>query len=182
MLALPGIWLAWSVLAFIVAIMSFVWRTGARGDSHPPLPRVAEYGPRVGVTCQLLLGLVYFALVIRTFRSYGETGRKSRVVRRLTDAQIELETRREWERERGVLANAAGISRIRVRESEPEEPATNDARDPGRRSRGSGGGRRQGEKSDNELGLSGVDRKQESVVSGNGDIQPVSDSYSSLGI
>jgi hypothetical protein len=128
-----------------------------------------------------LLGLVYIALVIRTFRSYGESGRKARVVRRLTDAQIELETRREWER--GVLANAAGISRIPVRESEPEELTTDDARDRGRRSRGSGGsGRRQGEKTDNELGLSGMDRKQESVVSGNGDIQPVSDSYSSLGM
>lgn len=128
-----------------------------------------------------MLGLVYIALVIRTFRSYGESGRKARVVRRLTDAQIELETRREWER--GVLANAAGISRIPVRESEPEELTTDDARDRGRRSRGSGGsGRRQGEKTDNELGLSGMDRKQESVVSGNGDIQPVSDSYSSLGM
>jgi hypothetical protein len=165
------------VLAFIIAIMSFVWRTGARGDSHPPLPRVAEYGPRVGVTCQLLLGLVYFALVMRTFRSYGESGRKARVVRRFTDAQIELETR-------GVLANAASISRIPVRESEPEELATtDDARDRGRRSRGSGGsGRRRGEKTDNELGLSGMDRKQESVMSGNGDIQPVGDSYSSFGI
>jgi hypothetical protein len=130
-----------------------------------------------------LLGLVYIALVIRTFRSYGERGRKARVVRRFTDAQIELETRREWarERERGVLANAAGINRIPVRESDPEEPMTDDARDPGRRSRGSGGsGRRR--KTDNELGLSGMDRKQEPAVGGNGDIQPVSDSYSSLGI
>jgi len=105
----------------------------------------------------------------------------------LTSAQIELETRREWERERererSVLGDAAGISRIRVRESEPEELATDDARrDRGRRSRGSGGSGRPGEKSDNELGLSGVDHKQESVVSGNGDIQQVSDSYSSLGI
>jgi hypothetical protein len=171
------------VLAFIVAIMSFVWRTGARDDSHPPLPHVAAYGPRVGITCQLLLGLVYFALVIRTFGSYGERGRKARVVRRLTDAQVELETRREWERERGVLANAAGISRIPVRGSEPEELTTDDARDRGRRSRGSGdSGRRRGEKTDNELGLSGMDRKQGPAVSGNGDIQPVSDSYSSLGM
>ena len=170
------------MLAFVVAIMSFVWRTGARGDSHPPLPRGAEYGPRVGITCQLLLGLVYFALVIQTFRSYGGSARKARVVRRLTDAQVETETRREWERERerGVLGNATGISRIRVGESEPEELAMDDGRDLGRRSRGSG--RHHGEKSDNELGLSGVDRKRESVVSGNGDIQPVSDSYSSLGI
>ena len=171
------------MLAFVIAIMSFVWRTGARGESHPPLPHVAEYGPRVGITCQLLLGLVYFTLVIRSFGSYGESARKARVVRRLTDAQIELETRREWEREReegGVLANAAGISRIPARESEAEELATDDARDHGRRSRG--GGRHQREKTNNELGLSGMNRKQEPVVSGNGDIQPVSDSYSSLGI
>jgi hypothetical protein len=166
------------VIAFVVAIMSFVWRTGARGESQLPLPRVAEYGPRVALTCQLFLGLVYIALVIWTFKSYGEKGRKARVVRRFTDAQIELETMRE--RERGVLANAAGISRIPVRESDPEEPTTDDARDP--RSRGSGGsGIRRGEKTDNELGLSGMDRKQEPVVSGNGDM-PVSDSYSSLGM
>lgn len=178
MLALPGVWLAWSVIAFVVAIMSFVWRTGARGESQLPLPRVAEYGPRVALTCQLFLGLVYIALVIRTFKSYGEKGRKARVVRRFTDAQIELETMRE--RERGVLANAAGISRIPVRESDPEEQITDDARDP--RSRGSGGsGIRRGEKTDNELGLSGMDRKQEPVVSGNGDM-PVGDSYSSLGM
>ena len=158
--------------------MSFVWRTGARGESQLPLSRVAEYGPRVALTCQLFLGLVYIALVIRTFKSYGEKGRKARVVRRFTDAQIELETMRE--RERGVLANAAGISRIPVRESDPEEPTTDDARDP--RSRGSGGsGIRRGEKTDNELGLSGMDRKQEPVVSGNGDM-PVGDSYSSLGM
>ena len=169
------------MLAFVIAIMSFVWRTGARGDSHPPLSHVAEYGPRVGITCQLLLGLVYLALVIRTFRNYGERGRKARAVRRFTDAQIELGTR-ERERERGVLANTVGIGRIPVRESDPEEPATDDARYPGQRSQGSG--RRRGEKADNELGLSGMDRKQESVMSGNGngDIQPVSDSYSSLGM
>lgn len=173
------------MLAFVVAIMSFVWRTGARGESQPPLSHEAEYGPRIGITCQLLLGLVYLALVIRTFKSYGERGRKARVVRRFADAQIELETRRGWarERERSVLANAAGISRMPVRDSDADEPTTDDARerDPGeRRSRGSG----RGGKADNELGLSGMDRKQESVVGipGNGDIQPVSDSYSSLGM
>jgi len=176
------------VLAFVVAIMSFVWRTGARGESQPPLQREAEYGPRVGITCQLFLGLVYLVLVIGTFRSYGESGLKARAVRRFADAQIELETRREWERERerergrGVLSGAAAIGRMFPRESEPEEVPTDDVRNRGRRSRGNGdsGGRR--EKSANELGLSGMDRKQEPVVSGNGDIPPVSDSYSSLGI
>ena len=72
--------------------MSFIWR-------HSALSQGQEYGPRVGITCQLLLGLVYFALVIRTFRNYGEMGRKARVARRLADAQIELETRAAWAKE-----------------------------------------------------------------------------------
>jgi hypothetical protein len=175
------------VLAFVVAIMSFLWRTGARGEEQQPLPRVQEYGPRIGITCQLLLGLIYFALVIRTFRSYGESGRKARVVRRLADVQIELETReweRERERERGGQTGAAGTVRMPARESEPEDLATADGADRGRQSRGSGnnGGRR-GEKAlANELGLSGMDRKPEVVVSGNGDVPQVSDSFSSLGI
>jgi hypothetical protein len=181
---MPGVWLAWSVLAFVVAIMSFVWRTGARGETQQALTRVQEYGPRIGITCQFMLGLIYFALVIRTFRSYGESGRKARVVRRLADVQIELETR-EWERERerGGPVGTAGIGRTQARESEPEELAMGGggARDRGRRSRGSGeSGRRRGEKAlANELGLSGMDRKQEV---GNGDVPPVSDSFSSLGM
>jgi hypothetical protein len=135
-----------------------------------------------------LLGLVYFALVIRTFRSYGESGRKARIVRRFADVQMELETR-EWERERERgLVGAAGLGRMPARESEPEELAMDGAGDRGRQSRGSGGsGRRQREKAlandkANELGLSGMDRKQEVVVSGNGDVPPVSDSFSSLGM
>jgi hypothetical protein len=183
LLALPGVWLTWSVLAFVVAIMSFLWRTGARGEQQQALPRVQEYGPRIGVTCQLLLGLVYFALVIRTFRSYGESGRKARVVRRLADVQIELETReweRERERERGGPVGAAGTRRMPARESEPEDLTMGGA-DRGRQSRSSGG--RRGEKAlANELGLSGMDRKPEFVVSGNGDVPQVSDSFSSLGI
>jgi hypothetical protein len=89
---LPGVWLAWPVLAFVVAIMSFVWQ-------HSALSPGQEYGPRVGITCQLLLGLVYFALVIWTFRNYGEMGHKARGTRRFADVQIELETRAAWVRE-----------------------------------------------------------------------------------
>lgn len=60
----PGIWLAWSVPAFVVAIMSFVWpwRTDASGEKHISLSTRAELGPRIGITCQVLR-----AFVIRTF-------------------------------------------------------------------------------------------------------------------
>lgn len=162
--------------------MSFVWRSGARGETQLALPRVQEFGPRIAITCQLFLGLVYFAFVIRTFRSYGESGRKARVVRRMTDVQIELETR-EWERARGRGGPVGAGNRMPARESEPEELAMDGARERGRQSRGSGGSerRRKEKASANELGLSGMDRKQDIAVSGNGDV-PVSDSFSSLGM
>ena len=171
MLALPGVWLAWSVLAFIVSIMAFVWRTGARGESHPALLWDPEFGPRVAITCQLLLGLVYFALVIRTFRSYGETGRKARVVQRLADAQIELEARVEWAREgEGERDDVRGGAR------ESEEGA----RDRGRNRPSDSLRQKEKPPLTNELGLSGMERKQEAPAT-TGNI-PVSDSYSSLGM
>ncbi|KAI0287228.1 hypothetical protein BC826DRAFT_1045778 [Russula brevipes] len=174
LLALPGIWLAWSVLAFLVAIMSFVWRTGAEGQSNSALPRKQAYGPRIGVTCQLLLGLVYFAFVIRTFRNYGESGRKARVVRRLTDVQIELETRGELEREREREGERNDLF-ARTRENE------DGTRDRGRR-RADGSLRQKEKPPTNKLGLSGMDRKPEvTVTAGNGGL-PVSDSFSAMGI
>jgi hypothetical protein len=80
--------------------MSFVWRTGT-GGTHAPLSAHALLGPRIGITCQVVLGFVYFVLVLRAFRNYSEVGRKPRVVQRLVDEQIELETTHlEWVRGR----------------------------------------------------------------------------------
>ncbi|KAH9007697.1 hypothetical protein EDB83DRAFT_700068 [Lactarius deliciosus] len=172
LLALPGVWLAWSVLAFVVAIMSFVWRTGARGESQSPLSPHAELGPRIGITCQVGLGLVYFILVIRTFRNYGEVGRKARVVQRLADVQVELETRPEWARDR-----ERDEARARARARADEEGTREGERG---RSRASDGAEPKVNPPRNELGLSGIDRKQEATVADGGD--PMNDSYSSLGM
>jgi hypothetical protein len=49
---------------------------------HASLCVHAELGPRIGITCQVVLELVYFVLVIRTFRNCGEVGRNARVVQR----------------------------------------------------------------------------------------------------
>jgi hypothetical protein len=119
-----------------------------------------------------LLGLVYFALVIRTFSNYGETGRRARVVRRFTDAQVELETRAAWARE---AERERYNGRTLAREGEEEE-----ARDRGR-SRASDIMGQKEKPLTNELGLSGMERKQEAPAIGNGDI-PANDSFSSLGI
>ena len=72
MLATPAIWLAWSMIAFCVSILSFVWRTGAAADQNPPAPltRTQAIGVRTGITAVFALGLVCFAMIIRTFRSY----------------------------------------------------------------------------------------------------------------
>jgi hypothetical protein len=169
LLALPGVWLAWSVLAFVVAIMSFIWRTGANGETNLPLSKRQAFGPRIGITCQLLLGLVYFALVIRTFRSYGESGRKARVVRRLADVRIELETRGRWEGERDR-------DDIRPRAREIEEGTRERGRD-----RANDRVRQTEKQPPNGLGLSGMERKQDIPVTENRDM-PANESISSLGM
>jgi hypothetical protein len=166
LLALPGVWLAWSVLAFIVAIMSFVWRTGASGETHAGLSARAELGPRIGVTCQVVLGLVYFVLVIRTFRNYGEVGRKARVVQRLADVTIELESR--------------GRDDARVRA--PRAAERTSERERGRSRANDGVEEKARTQTGNELGLSGMDRKQEATVTVTNGGDLANDSYSSLGM
>lgn len=78
LLALPAVWLAWSMIAFLVAILAFVWRTGAREDpdddsQERELPKSQMLGPRIAITAVLVLGLIYFALVITTFSRYSSS-------------------------------------------------------------------------------------------------------------
>lgn len=71
LLALPATWLAWSMISFFAAILSFVWTSGSSNNNpQAPSPRI-ELIPRIIVTALFALGMVYFVLVIRSFRSYG---------------------------------------------------------------------------------------------------------------
>ena len=150
--------------------MSFVWRSGASGKTHTSLSPHAELGPRIVITCQFVLGLVYFVLVIHTFRNYGEVGRKARVVQRLADVTVELETRRDRDRDDGrARAPPADVEDMRCGHS------------------WAGGGGSVEEKARaqtgrNELGLLGMDRKQEAMVTVTNVSDPADDSYSSLGM
>ncbi|KAF7354665.1 hypothetical protein MSAN_01380200 [Mycena sanguinolenta] len=74
LLSMPAVFLAWSVVFFIVSIMSFVWRTGSvlDPDEAQLLGPQAILGPRIAITAVLLLGLLYFALIIVTLRRYGQ--------------------------------------------------------------------------------------------------------------
>ena len=67
------------MICFCVSILSFVWRTGAAGDSpQPPSPGV-ELGPRIAITSLFALGVVYLGLIIKTFKSYGGIREKTQI-------------------------------------------------------------------------------------------------------
>ncbi|KAJ7031154.1 hypothetical protein C8F04DRAFT_709233 [Mycena alexandri] len=80
LLSMPAVFLAWSVVFFIMSIMSFVWSTGSvlDPDERQSLGRHAVLGPRIAVTVVLLLGLLFFALIIGTLRRYGEPSVRAR--------------------------------------------------------------------------------------------------------
>ncbi|KAN0131270.1 hypothetical protein V8E53_010974 [Lactarius tabidus] len=63
--------------------------TAASGETH------AELGPGIGITCQVVLSLLYFVLFILTFGNYGEVRRKARVVKRMADVTVKFETRHD---------------------------------------------------------------------------------------
>ncbi|KAF9044282.1 hypothetical protein BJ165DRAFT_189732 [Panaeolus papilionaceus] len=73
MLAMPAVWLAWSMLSYIICIMAFVWRTGTQGDSGGGVMSASDaLAPRIVVSCILCLGLIYFILIASTLRRYGD--------------------------------------------------------------------------------------------------------------
>ncbi|KAJ6599458.1 hypothetical protein B0H10DRAFT_722704 [Mycena sp. CBHHK59/15] len=73
LLAMPSVWLAWSILLFITCIMAFAWRTGAMNNPlDVPLSPPTARGLRIGISVMLSVALVYFFLILRTFRHYGD--------------------------------------------------------------------------------------------------------------
>ncbi|KAF8917974.1 hypothetical protein CPB85DRAFT_1284294 [Mucidula mucida] len=87
MLAMPSVWMSWSMILFIVSILSFVWRTGSVDDPDERAP------------------LVYFFLIVRTLKSYGShwvlNGRRQVTMEQTrVDPEPAPEVRRGRERER----------------------------------------------------------------------------------
>ncbi|KAJ7160209.1 hypothetical protein C8R46DRAFT_905946, partial [Mycena filopes] len=69
LLAMPAIWLAWSIILFLTCIMSFIWLNGSTRDLTTS--ERASLGPRVGLTVIFFLALAYFVLIVKTFYRYG---------------------------------------------------------------------------------------------------------------
>ncbi|EAU89515.2 hypothetical protein CC1G_07741 [Coprinopsis cinerea okayama7 len=71
-LAMPAIWLCWSILLFIACIVSYIWRTSTADIEHPPLTENTLFAARMSMTALLILGFIYGTLSVYTFRRYGE--------------------------------------------------------------------------------------------------------------
>ncbi|KAJ3569972.1 hypothetical protein NP233_g4705 [Leucocoprinus birnbaumii] len=73
MLAMPVVWLAWSILTFIACIMSFMWRAQANlpSDFVFLTTSLTEFAFRTFICVVLGVGILYGALIINTFRRYG---------------------------------------------------------------------------------------------------------------
>ncbi|KAJ7036527.1 hypothetical protein C8F04DRAFT_953769 [Mycena alexandri] len=73
LLAMPAVWLAWSIIMFLTCIMSFIWLSGSSQDSidFTVSPRVL-LGLRIALTVVFSLGIIYFGLIVRTFHRYGD--------------------------------------------------------------------------------------------------------------
>ncbi|TFK68338.1 hypothetical protein BDN72DRAFT_960327 [Pluteus cervinus] len=69
-LGMPAIWLVWSLIAYLVAIMAYVWRVGGDGTAVKASPGCI-LDLRIVVTLVLCLGLVYLCLIIGTLKQYG---------------------------------------------------------------------------------------------------------------
>jgi hypothetical protein len=70
---MPAVWLAWSLILFVISLLSFVWRTGASNDPASPVP-LSPHGalaPRIVITCVLAVAVIYFALIVKTLRRYA---------------------------------------------------------------------------------------------------------------
>ncbi|KAI6043456.1 hypothetical protein EDC04DRAFT_2562735 [Pisolithus marmoratus] len=106
-LALPAVWLAWSMIFFIASILAFVWRSGSTTDPSTPssLSPNAAIGPRVLISVLLFLGIVYFGAIVKTLQGYGrvngttgwtESARDTRdVIRMGRGVEREMEQRSE---------------------------------------------------------------------------------------
>ncbi|TFK25135.1 hypothetical protein FA15DRAFT_591189, partial [Coprinopsis marcescibilis] len=71
LLAMPAVWLSWSLILYICCIMSFLWRTHTHSSEPEPISDQLLLAIRVLISTLLGFGVIYGALIITTFRKYG---------------------------------------------------------------------------------------------------------------
>lgn len=60
-----------SMLLFLASILSFVWFKGSN-DPSSRAPATAALGPRVAITGLFVVGMIYFAMIMKTLMRYGK--------------------------------------------------------------------------------------------------------------
>ncbi|KAJ7616495.1 hypothetical protein FB45DRAFT_841349 [Roridomyces roridus] len=102
MLAMPAVWFCWSIILFIICIVSFAWRTGVVSDSvlaSSVLSHRAALGLRVGVSALLGVGFMYLLLALHTFRAFGvevEQRRGEKTRQWMSPGDQQLEQQPHW--------------------------------------------------------------------------------------
>ncbi|PPQ65082.1 hypothetical protein CVT24_003036 [Panaeolus cyanescens] len=71
LLAMPSVWLTWSLILYISAIVSFVWRSDSL-DSSTRLSESALLSVRLVFSITLAIAMIYGCLIFLTFRQFGE--------------------------------------------------------------------------------------------------------------
>ncbi|KAF8882521.1 hypothetical protein CPB84DRAFT_1686669, partial [Gymnopilus junonius] len=73
MLAMPAIWLTWSIFLYTACIMSFIWRTSPQDDGSNSiiLSPMELLITRALLSSLLGIGIVYGLLILDTFSRYG---------------------------------------------------------------------------------------------------------------
>ncbi|KAF8718260.1 hypothetical protein AX14_011968 [Amanita brunnescens Koide BX004] len=73
LLAMPAVWLAWSIILFVLCILMYVWTVNPSSPTHSSMletgPRLV---PRTIISALFGLALIYFALIAVAFNQYGE--------------------------------------------------------------------------------------------------------------
>ncbi|TFK70799.1 hypothetical protein BDN72DRAFT_502881 [Pluteus cervinus] len=65
LLAMPAVWLCWSILLFVACILSFVWRANTSQSSDGPTFGLAA---QTALTVLVGLGVIYFFAIVWSFR------------------------------------------------------------------------------------------------------------------
>ncbi|TFK70817.1 hypothetical protein BDN72DRAFT_838491 [Pluteus cervinus] len=69
LLAMPAVWLCWSILLFIACILCFVWRANLSQSSDG---LTFDLGAQISVSILVGLGVIYFFAIVWTFRTGWE--------------------------------------------------------------------------------------------------------------
>ncbi|KAF8872948.1 hypothetical protein BD779DRAFT_1420102, partial [Infundibulicybe gibba] len=72
LIAMPAVWLSWSIIFFFVCILSYVWQdqSGNTGSRRPTIS-TPSLPAQIVISVIFSIGLIYFVMVAQTFSYYA---------------------------------------------------------------------------------------------------------------